>query len=610
MIRRKKSLGIAFKDELSKVAFSGHFKNPTINDTWKDNFLPNFNPDSEVLEPSIWRTFAILSLVTVVFFVLFVRLFHLQIVKGEENRSLADGNRIQIKLIHAPRGLILDRNGKILASNSPGFRLFEGDKARYVSRDDALKMEASNDPRFKNLEVDNIRAYPLGEKAAHLLGYASEITADELKDSRYSGYKQGDRVGRGGVEEAFESSLKGIDGGEVIEVDAQGKPSRTLRRTETIPGNNVYLNIDSDLQTVVFNQLSEGVKKANSCCGALVVEDPSSGAILALASVPSFDPTKVSDYLVAANSPILNRAIAGVYPPGSTFKIASALSGLSSGKITSDTHFEDTGFINLGIFKFSNWYFTQYGKVEGSVDLVKALQRSNDIFFYYLGQSVGEKTLGETAKSLGLGSRVGIDIPGESAGLIPDNDWKQKNFDEVWFPGDTLHMAIGQGFVTSTPLQISNLVSEVAVSKRYPPHLLLKITHPDGKEISRFKSDGISLKFKPEDISLVKRGLDLVPKDGGTAWPFFSFPVATAGKTGTAEFGDPKDRTHAWYTSYAPLDDPKIAVTVLVEAGGEGSTNASPIAKEVYRWYFSDDKNNLIKDNGAIATDSARKLGE
>ncbi|KKQ81718.1 MAG: Peptidoglycan glycosyltransferase [Candidatus Daviesbacteria bacterium GW2011_GWF2_38_7] len=255
----------------------------------------------------------------------------------------------------------------------------------------------------------------------------------------------------------------------------------------------------------------------------------------------------------------------------------------------------------MGQFKFSNWYFNQYGKVEGPVNLEKALKRSNDTYFYKISQIIGENALVDWSKKLHLGQMLGIDIPGEAKGLVPDNDWKQKNFDVPWYPGDTLHMSIGQGFVLTTPLQVLGITSYIAADGIiYKPQLLL----------SQKPEVLVSNLIAGDKIEIVKEGLRQVTKEGGTAWPFFVFPIETAGKTGTAEYGDPKDRTHAWYTSYAPADDPKIALTVLVEGGGEGSSVASPIAKEVYRWYFSPDKSNLIKDVYVSATDSGRPMGE
>lgn len=618
-MKKRPRFGVGFADQLSKVAFKyGHFHKHKDSRDWQENFIMNNSNAPLATGPiSDWRRFIFLITLIVVFSSLFFRLFQLQVVQGKYNRELADSNRIQIKIIHAPRGVIYDRNGKILAQNEPGFRLVESSQsakqARIISRDEALKMEIEGNPDYKNLEVDSIRNYPMGEKTAHILGYVGEISEEELKQVNFKNYKLGDNIGRSGVEQYYEKFLKGVDGGEIIEVDAQGKKLRTISETKPIPGQNLILSIDADLQEVVYQRLEDALKKSSSCCGAAVAQDPNSGQVLAMVSFPSYNPKNLSLALNAPNSPILNRVIGGVYPPGSTYKIASSLAGLSSGKITPQTVFEDSGVMSLGPFTFANWYFTQYGrKEEGGVDLVRALMRSNDIFFYRLGQLTGEQALAQTSRKLGLGKKLGVDIPGEEAGVVPDDEWKRKNIGEVWYPGDTLHMSIGQGYVLATPLQISNLLSFIASNgNQYPPHLALKLTNENKQTIKEFKFEPVNTKdFKQPEIELIKKGLSKVTKEGGTAWPFFNFPIQTAGKTGTAEFGHPKNKTHAWYTAYAPEDDPKIAVTVLLEAGGEGSTNASPVAKEIFRWYFSNDKNNLIKDIAPISTESARTLGE
>ena len=622
---KKFKFGGAFPDQLNKVRFaSGRFhKKRQLGLDWQESIIGGEGGIESTQTPtaSPWRKLFLSIVIVSVFSALFFKLFEMQIIHGSDNLTLADSNRIQIKIIHAPRGVIYDRNGKVLAQNEPGFRLLEKNgqdlKTSLVSRDEVLKWEAVDDPRLKDVEIDSIRSYPMGVSTSHTLGYISEITKEELDEQNLKNpqasklsYKGGDKIGRGGIEESYEKTLRGIDGGEIIEVDSTGKKLRTLRKTDPIPGQNLYLSIDADLQNLAHKLLEETIQKTKSCCGAIVAQDPISGQILALASYPSFNPKNITDALSAPNSPLLNRAIAGTYPPGSTFKIASSLAGLDSGKIDADTQFEDTGVMNLGPFTFANWYFTQYGRKEGSVNLVKALKRSNDIFFYRLGELTGEKVLSDSAKKSGLGKVLGIDILGEVNGLIPDDNWKQENIGEVWYPGDTLHMAIGQGFVLTTPLQINNLVSLIAADGRqYPPHLGLKITGPEGNLIKEFKYEFSTPSFKESDIALVKQGLSEVPKDGGTAWPFFSFPISSAGKTGTAEYGDLK-KTHAWYTGYAPANDPKIAVTVLIEGGGEGSTVASPIVKEMFRWFLSEDKSNLIKDLGVVATDSARTLGE
>lgn len=614
----KNRFGKAFTDELRKTArASGHFHNKKLNfQNISDNLFFSDVEDDSSNHINPWMKSVIAVVFILAFSLMIGRLFHLQVARGQENLELADSNRIQVKVIHAPRGVIYDRNGKILAQNEPGFRLFNPEKPEekpsYITREDYLKMEAVNDPRLRNVEIDSLRTYLFNEKTSHILGYLGEISEEELKTEKYANYKLGDKVGRGGIEEAYEKTLKGIDGGEIIEVDAAGKTLRTLRRKEAIPGQNLILTLDMDLQNTAYDKLSEALQKSGSCCGAAIVTDPNTGEILSLVSLPSYDVKNLANALSAPNSPMLNRAIGGEYPPGSTFKIASGLAGLESGKITADTKFEDTGVMNLGPFSFSNWYFSQYGrKEEGLVDLPIALKRSNDIYFYQLGQIVGEKGMGDTAKKLGFGKKVGIDISGEEAGLVPDPEWKDKVVGEVWYPGDNLHMAIGQGFLLTTPLQISNLISFVASDgKQFPPHLGLEIQDHDKRPVKKFKYDPLNPAVNPDFMKIIKSGLEMVPKSGGTAWPFFTFPISTAGKTGTAEFGDPKNKTHAWYTAYAPVEKPQITATVLLEAGGEGSTNASPVVKEIFRYYFSPDKTNLIKDIGAIATDSARTLGE
>jgi len=565
MVRKKRNLGNSESDD------------------WKDTLLPNFTLNSSKrFAKSPWRlmVFSIFCLLS--FFIIFLRLFHLQIVEGKINRDFADGNRIQIKVVHAPRGVIFDRNGKVLAANSPAFRFFDPStkKVRFVSREEALELEVKNDPRKVNLEVDNVRTYPMGERLAHVIGYVGEISDTQLSGKK--NYRLGDRIGQVGIEAQYETKLRGIDGGEILEVDTFGREIRILRRNPPISGQNIYLTIDSDLQDKIYGHLKETLTRVGSCCGAVIAMNPTNGQVLALVSLPSFDPNiftssidegAISQLFSQSQAPILNRAISGTYPPGSTFKIVSSLAALTSGKVTADTTIVDNGVTYLGSFKFTNWYFTQYGKLEGSVNLLKALQRSNDTYFYEISRMIGMEKLAEWARKLRLGSKLDIDLPGEANGLIPSDEWKRKTFNQVWFPGDTLHMAIGQGFVLTSPLQILGITSFIATDGiLYQPQLVL----------SNFKPKILVSNLASQDhIKLIKDGLKLVTKTGGTAWPFFTFPIETAGKTGTSEFGDPNDRTHAWYTSFAPADEPKIALTVIVEAGGGGSSVAAPIAKAI-----------------------------
>lgn len=619
MTTKHKKLGVAFQEEVFKVTHPfGHFKRQKINDErWEDSFIPNYNTADDSSQISSWKLTILASVMLVIFSGLFLRLFHLQVVLGNENKERADSNRIQLKVIHAPRGVIYDRNGKILAENTPGFRIGE----KIISRDEALVMEVKNDPELNKLEIDSIRHYPLNEITSHVLGYLGQITENELQEPKYKDYKTGDRIGRSGIEQVYETVLRGTDGAEIIEIDASGNKLRSLRRVDPISGQNLYLALDSDLQKAVYLYMKAAIEKLNICCGAAVAQNPQNGQILSMVSFPSYDnnaftdPNKKADvtkYFTDENAPLLNRVISGTYPPGSTFKIATALAGLSSGKITKDTFFEDTGITKIGIWTFANWYFTSAGKTEGAVDIVKALQRSNDTFFYRVGETIGEKVLGDTAKKIGFGKRLGIDLPGEETGVIPDDAWKQKNIGEVWYPGDSLHMAIGQGFVLTTPLQILSETSFIAANGLlFRPIFVTRISKENNQTVKEFKLEPVAKNiFKESDIDLVKAGLSKVPKDGGTAWPFFNFTIPTAGKTGTAETAE-KDKTEAWYTAYAPETNPQITATVLLEKGGEGSNVSAPVVKDIFTWYFSKDKNKLENfDKYAVATESAKILGE
>lgn len=616
---KHKRLGLAFQEEVFKVTHPfGHFKHREINDAkWEDSFIPNYETADDIYQISSWKLMILASIMLIIFSCLFLRIFHLQVVAGNENKERADSNRIQLKVIHAPRGVIYDRNGKIIAENIPGFRIGE----KIISRDESLVMEAKNDPELNKLEVDSIRHYPFNDVTSHVLGYLGQITEAELLEPKYKDYKIGDRIGRSGIEQVYETVLRGTDGAEIIEIDASGNKLRTLRKVEPVPGLNLHLSLDADLQKAVFAYTKTGIEKLKICCGAAIVQNPQNGQILAMVSFPQYDGNAFTDpnrsqdagkYLLDQNAPLLNRAISGTYPPGSTFKITSALAGLSSGKITKDTFFEDTGITKIGIWTFANWYFTSAGKTEGSVNIVKALQRSNDTFFYRVGEAVGEKVLGDTARKIGFGRKLEIDLPGEEAGVIPDSSWKKKNIGEVWYPGDSLHMAIGQGFVLTTPLQILSETSFIAANGQlFRPVLVTKISQQNDQTVKEFGLKPIAENlFKKSDIDLIKEGLSQVPKDGGTAWPFFNFTISSAGKTGTAETAKIGE-TEAWYTAYAPVENPQITVTVLLEKGGEGSNVSAPIVKDIFTWYFSPDKNKLENfDKYAIATESAKILGE
>lgn len=556
-------------------------------------------------------------------FALVLKLFHLTLIKGADNRQLSEGNRIQTTVIHAPRGILYDRKGISLTQNIPGFRVSLPCEKNVPFCPPKFKSEIEwkkEKTAYKNIlyESDYLREYLYGEELSHVLGYLSEITAEEISNPyyKYQDYLLGDRLGRMGLEASLEKDLRGTDGRELVEINANGEKMRTLGKVDAVPGKDINLAIDADLQKVAYDALGDQT-------GAVIVSKPKTGEVLVLVSKPSFDANKINsgmsqpEYEILAGNPLqplFNRAISGVYPPGSTFKIIMAGAGLEPGKITKNTTFEDVGVMKIGEFSFANWYFNQYGKTEGNVDILKAIARSNDIFFYKLGETVGISSIAEWGKKFGTGQKSGIEINGEAEGVMPDPVWRKKVTGSDWYLGDTYHVAIGQGEVQATPLQVNIWTNTIAGGGLLCRPTLIKT---EGNRVNNCHD----LNFKKETIDLITEGMRRAcSKDNGwgyqgTGWPFFDFTITrenlsgdagkaetkqipVACKTGTAEFGPAGSvlPTHAWFTAFAPLQikngdnsisgDPEIAVTVLVEKGGEGSTVAGPIAKKILEAWF------------------------
>ena len=547
----------------------------------------------QVEKINIYPLFVILGLG---FLVLIGKLFFLQILTGNFNRTLANENRIKLIKKRAPRGVIFDRNSKALVRNTPVFKLKclsedNGCEERIISREEALALEVEG--KGDLVETEEAREYLYPQALAHVLGYVGEVSAEDVENqSGEYQYQAGDIVGKMGVESEYDLVLRGQDGGEIVEVDSGGKVLRQIGAREPVAGKNLTLSIDLELQEKAMEAMREKM-------GAVVAVDPGSGEVLALYSSPSFDPNaftfgreeEMEKILKDEEGrPMFNRAISGTYHPGSTFKIVTATAGLEEKKIDESTLFDDPGEIIIDKWRYGNWYFDQYGKKEGIIGLVRAIARSCDTFFYKVGEWVGVEKLAWWAKKFGLGQKLGIDLPGEALGLIPDSQWKEKVKGEKWFLGNTYHMAIGQGDILLTPLQVGAMAEIVANDGTFcQPHIL-----KDKK--NSCQKIGVSLKT----TSLVKEGLKQACEEGGTAFPFFNFSVEkegrkerifVAGKTGTAEFGDPQNRTHAWFTAFAPTDlpagGPKIVVTVLVEGGGEGSYVAAPIVEELMAEWLS-----------------------
>jgi penicillin-binding protein 2 len=520
--------------------------------------------------------------------IIFARLFFLQIVEGSYYRNLSDNNRTRTVSIHAPRGIIFDRDGIPLVFNLPGFRQIqkssEGeDTLKLLERDKALRLISEGE---KNLEIDSLRNYPYKEIASHVLGYTGQISEEELKE-KAGDYTANDLTGKTGIEKQYESFLRGIPGKELVEVDSLGNTIRNLGQTDPIPGKDITLTLDLSLQKVSYEALSEIEK------GAIIVSTPK-GEVLSLVSKPSFDPNlftmgesysvsdsqydNLSDVLLdQENQPLLNRTIAGAYPPGSTFKLVTAAAGLESGLIDKDYAVEDTGILQIGEFSFGNWYFLQHGKKDGEVDVIKGIARSNDIFFYKLGELVGVDRLSQFAEKFGLGDKTGIDLPGEEKGLVPSPKWKEKALGEKWYLGDTYHYGIGQGFLLTTPMQVNYWTQIIAnEGTGYVPHLLRASSFE--LRASKFLSENT--------IAFIKQGMVESCSEGGVAWPFFEFKVEVACKTGTAQHGGEKTLPHSWITLFAPAEDPEVVVTVLAESSGEGSNIAAPIAKKILEEWF------------------------
>jgi penicillin-binding protein 2 len=559
------------------------------------------------------RNYFLVLAAVVLFLVLLARLFFLQVIEGYYYKYLSDNNRTKTVVIHAPRGIIFDRSGTPLVYNLPGFREEVKGKTVLLSQDEALGLIAQGKT---DLEVDSLRNYPYKDAFAHVLGYIGQISQDELSLAAFAGYASGDIVGQSGIEQEYETQLRGTDGKQLYEINAQGDTVRKLGQQEPIPGQNITLTLDAKLQQAAYDAMKD-VKK-----GAAIVSTPK-GEILALISKPSFDPnlfTMGQGYKSASgsayptlsqvlldgqNQPLLDRSISGVYPPGSTFKLIVASAGLEDKIIDENWQIQDTGVLTLGAFSFSNWYYTGYGGTDGMVNIVKGIKRSNDIFFYKLAEKVGVDKVSETAQKFGLGKKLGIDLQGEEVGTVPTPQWKLKNIGEQWYLGDTYHYGIGQGYLLTTPLQVNGWTQAIANGGTlYKPHLL--------KELGDTVISSNLLDSHSSD--LIREGMVEACSPGGVAWPLFNYEikneklridgknilgvdpasgsaemrqVVLACKTGTAENGDVNTLAHAWVTVFAPAYNPQIVITVLSENSGEGSNVAAPIAKKILDNWFS-----------------------
>jgi penicillin-binding protein 2 len=579
-------------------------------------------------------------LVLIAFAVLVARLLYLQVIEGKEFRRLSEINSIRLQDIDAPRGLILDNANNILVDNRPSFDLYivlrdakpvdktlakvagligepveqlearlKGAKKRGAYAPLLIKADIGRD-MLAGIEVHKFelpgvvvhvvprRHYIFEQHAAHLLGYMGEINQDELLASPYADCKSGDSIGKFGMEKAYEGILRGKRGGRQVEVNANGQVVRVLNTVDAQPGQNIVMTIDHAVQVRAEELLQGRV-------GAAVAIDPNSGRILAMASNPSFDPNMFvvgvtrdqwSGLVSNPFRPLENKAIQAEYPPASTYKIVTALAGLEEGVIDSHSTYYCPGFYRFGNRAYRCWRKGGHGEVQFN----KALAQSCDVYFYQVGEALGVDRLAKHANALGLGHATGISLDRESRGLIPTAEWKLKRFGVPWQKGETLSIAIGQGFNLVTPLQMAVLAATVGNGgTRYKPYMVQEIKSIDGQTSSSTTPEVMArLKLKTNTIPLVHQALLEVVNDArGTAYQSRIKDLPFAGKTGTAQVvGRPSDgdgkaeaslpKDHAWFVCYAPSEKPKIAVAVIIEHGEHGSSAAAPVAREMVRTYL------------------------
>lgn len=615
--------------------------------SFEESFMDSAVTDQEVLEDErYYPNLRLLGLILIASFaVLFTQIYSLQALKGEEFRNLAEGNKLRTNFMLAPRGLILDRTGKIIAGNAPSFELVANP---WELPSDRPKLEASineisgiiqRDPSEIQAALDNVKQDSLGfvsvaqnltkEQAlvliskkdslpgfavennpirdykdplvfSHLIGYTGKITREELDAHADDNYLLNDNIGKTGLEVYYEQFLRGVPGRKQIEIDAAGNFKKTLPEVAAVPGNNLKLNIDYELQSVLYNALTSVLKRGSARKAAAVATEPQTGRVLAYVSLPGFDNNwfargittgQYQSLLNDPNIPLLNRVISGTYPPGSTVKPMLALAALSEGIVTPQTKILDEGVIRVGNFS----YYGYDPKGLGLMDIYSAIARSSDIYFYTIGggnaktgfKGLGPEKLAEWYRKFNLGQTLGLDLPNEKVGLVPDPEWKLATRNEPWFLGNTYHYSIGQGDLLVTPLQVNSWTATIANGGRIMrPFILDEVASLDGSVIVKKQPEALKENFlDPQWVRVVQDGMRQAVTVG-SARSLNSLPISVSGKTGTAQF-DAKNlsRTHAWFTSYAPSEDPKIALTVLVESGGEGSSVAVPVARQVYEWW-------------------------
>lgn len=566
----------------------------------------------------------LLIFIIICFSFLVINLWYLQIIKGGEFKERAVENCIRSLVEDAPRGHIYDRQGEILVTNRPAVVISiipaEVDNLEELSKrlgkiiglsEDVIvqKVKKHTDNPFKPvqilddckkdivieieekkeelkgiiLEVKPRRNYLYQELAAHCLGYVGEIDKEELQRLGNPKFQGGDIIGKAGLEKYYDDILRGEKGGKEVEVDALGREIATLLFQKPIPGKDLVLTIDKDLQ-IYGENLLYGKK------GSIILSNPYTGEVLALVNRPSFNPNlfacgiSYSDWERLSSDPeypLTNRSVQSAYPPGSAFKIVTAIAALEEGITDRKRKVYCSGTFELADQNFTCWKESGHG----SLSIIDAIAHSCNIYFYTMGKELGIEGFSKYMHKFGLEEKVGIDLPAETSGMIPSAEWKQREFKQVWFPGDDINLSIGQGYLLLTPLQIHSIICAVTTDGNiYRPHLIKEIISPEGNVVERIKPE-ISRKvsISANTFQIVKEGLRATILKG-TGWRANSKELSIAGKTGTAQ--NPQGETHAWFAGFAPYENPEVCITVFIENGGEGGEIAAPIARAMLEKYF------------------------
>ncbi len=618
-----------------------------------------------------FRAVLLRIVVIIGFVVVGVRLWDLQVVSSEQYLDAADRNRYRLLPIEAPRGVIYDRMGHLLVRNVPGFAVYiiPGDLPRDPDEyavvlerlANLLEMPVDSEESPRGItqilqertigpylrvriatQVDRQVAFIIEEDhlelpgvvvmaepqrhyydaplMAHIIGYMGRISAERLDDYLERGYQPDDSVGVSGIERTQEAILAGTKGQKHIEVNVFGREMAVIASSDPAPGHSVYLTIDTEFQAQVEDALRRGMAIARSEIGVAIAMDPRTGEILSMVSLPTFDNNlfsggiSVEDF-VALNEdprrPLVNHAISGQYPPGSTFKIVPAVAALQEGVVHPGTTLECRGTLLLPNRFFPNDMsqaqpFRCWRRAgHGHINVATAIAQSCNIFFYQVGggfmdfPGLGISRLGEYAQMMGFGESTGIELSGEAVGLVPSDRWKRQTFGESWYTGDTYNASIGQSFVLSTPLQLLNATAVIANGGTlYRPQLVSQVVDIEGNVVSTLTPDPIrEMAISRENIEVVRRGMRQTVTNG-TAWRWTFDDVPVSAKTGTAEYTKLDEHgqlimdqhgylpTHAWFTAFAPYDDPEIVLVVFLDDGGEGSQYALPVAEDIMRAYF------------------------